>query len=100
MSRCAKVEPIVKEVLEEVPATRADDFLLVYEVYKRIMPEVSDLGFEDVMTNHKSYKLPYFESIRRTRPKLQNKYPNLLPPREVQEARRDEEEEFRAYALS
>ena len=99
MSRCAKVEPLVKEVLEEIPETRADDFLLVLEVYRRLEPEVTDLNFEEVMRNHHAYRLPYFESIRRSRPKLQNKYPNLLPPQEVQEARMEEEAEFRAYAL-
>ena len=100
MSKCAKVEPVVKKVLEEKPYTREDDFALVYEVFKEFVPNIDDLSFQDVMINHKEYGLPYFESVRRTRPKLQNKYPELLPPQQVQEARKLEETDYRNYALS
>ena len=99
MSKCAKVEPIVKRVLEEKPYTRDDDFLLVYEVYKMFIPTLDYLSFQDVMINHKSYGLPYFESVRRTRPKLQNKYPELRSSKQVQEARKLEEADYREYAL-
>ena len=100
MSKCAKVEPVVKKVLEEKPYTREDDFALVYEVFKEFVPNLDDLSFQDVMINHKEYGLPYFESVRRTRPKLQNKYPELLPSQAVQEARKLEEVDYRTYALS
>lgn len=100
MSKCAKVEPIVKKVLEEKPYTREDDFALVYEVFKEFLPNLDELSFQDVMFNHKEYGLPYFESVRRTRPKLQNKYPELLPSKEVQEARKLEESDYRSYTLS
>jgi hypothetical protein len=95
-----KVEPIVKKVLEEKPYTREDDFTLVYEVFKEFLPNIDELSFQDIMLNHKEYGLPYFESVRRTRPKLQNKYPELLPPQTVQEARKLEETDYRTYALS
>ena len=100
MSKCARVEPIVKKVLEEKPYTREDDFALVYEVFKEFLPNIDELSFQDIMLNHKEYGLPYFESVRRTRPKLQNKYPELLPPQAVQEARKLEEKDYRTYALS
>ena len=100
MSKCSRVEPIVKKVLEEKPYTREDDFVLVYEVFKEFLPNIDELSFQDIMLNHKEYGLPYFESVRRTRPKLQNKYPELLPPQAVQEARKLEETDYRTYALS
>lgn len=100
MSKCVKVEPIVKKVLAEKPYTREDDFALVYEVFKEFLPNIDELSFQDVMFNHKEYGLPYFESVRRTRPKLQNKYPELLPPQSVQDARKLEEAEYKVYALS
>ena len=99
MSRCAKVEPAVKEILENIPETRSDDFRLLYEVYKKFLPELDTLSFKDVMLYHKELGLPYFESVRRSRPKLQREYPNLLPPEEVQAAREELEEDYRAYAL-
>lgn len=100
MSKCAKVEPIVKKVLEEKPYTREDDFMLVYEVFKEFLPNIDNMSFKEIMENHKEYGLPYFESVRRTRPKLQNKFPELLPSKEVQEGRKLEEADYRSYALS
>jgi hypothetical protein len=100
MSKCAKVEPVVKKVLTEKPYTREDDFMLVYEVYNEFLPNLSSMSFEDVMKNHKGYGLPYFESIRRTRPKLQNKFPELLPSEETQIGRKLEEADYKSYALS
>lgn len=100
MSKCAKVEPIVKKVLTEKPYTREDDFMLVYEVYKEFLPSIDTMSFQEIMINHKEYGLPYFESVRRTRPKLQNKFPELLPSEETQKGRKLEEADYRSYALS
>lgn len=100
MSRVKKVEPVVLEVLKENVDARGDDFILVYEVYKKINPNVELYSFQRVMLEHKSLGLPYFESVRRTRPKLQNKYPELLPPQPVVEARKSEEADYRDYALN
>lgn len=100
MSRCSKVEPVVKKVLTEKPYTRDDDFLLIYEVYKEFLPDLDNMSFKDVMLNHKDYKLPYFESVRRTRPKLQNQYPELLSSKQVQEGRKMLEPDYEEYARS
>lgn len=100
MSKCAVIEPMVKRVLEENPATREDDFTLVYEVFKKFVPNIDELSFKEVMMNHKHYKLPYFETVRRTRPKLQNMYPELQPSSNVLKGRQLEEVDCRNYALS
>ena len=100
MSKCAKVQPIVKKVLEENFDTRSDDFMLIYEVYKVFLDNIDNVGFKDIMLNHKEYNLPYFESIRRTRQKLQSKFPELLPPESVQQGRKLEEADYKSYALS
>ncbi len=99
MNRCVKVEPKVKEILETIPETRADDFLLIYEVYRLILPDIDNYSFSEVMLHHRELGLPYFETIRRSRPKLQNKYPELRPSIDVQIAREELEEEYRDYAL-
>ena len=90
MSKCWKVQPIVKKVLEENFDTRSDDFMLVYEVYKVFLNNIDNVGFKDIMLNHKEYNLPYFESIRRTRQKLQSKFPELLPPESVRQGRKSD----------
>ena len=100
MSRCSKVEPIVRKVLEEKPFTRDDDFLLVYHVFKEFLPDIAIYKFQDIMFNHKAYGLPYFESVRRTRQKLQSKCPELASSERVRKAREAEEPDYIEYALS
>ena len=99
MKRLYKVEEIVKGILEEDEETRGDDFLLINEVYKKINPEVEDMSFAEVMTKHKSLRLPYFETVRRTRQKLQADNEELRPPQEVQDARLNETTEYIEYAI-
>lgn len=100
MSRCSKVEPIVKKVLEEEPYTREDDFLLVYEVFRKFLPDIEKYDFKEIMLHHRDYGLPYFESVRRTRQKLQSKYPELESSKRTQRGRKLEEADYKSYALS
>ena len=68
---------IVKKVLNEHPETRDSDSKLICWVYSITNPEVLELSFSKVMWNSKFYNLPSFETIRRTRQKLQHDYPEL-----------------------
>ena len=68
---------IVKKVLNEHPETRDSDSKLICWVYSITNPEVLKLSFSKVMWNSKFYNLPSFETIRRTRQKLQHDYPEL-----------------------
>lgn len=100
MSKLVKIEPIVKEVLEQYEDSRNDNFVLIYRVYKEINEDLvlRELFFE-VMMNHKEYGLPSFEGITRARRKLMNEYPNLKPMKVVQKARKEEEVVYREYAM-
>ncbi len=99
MSKLVKLEPVVRRVLEEVKETRADDFLLVAEVYYRLVPESINMPFSVVMLGHKTLGLPYFESIRRTRQKLQATYEELRPDKKVQDERINKTAEYIDYAI-
>ena len=97
MARIAKVQEIVHNILIDKPETRADDFLLVAEVYA---PLVGDgVTLKTALKWHKVFGLPSFASIVRARRKLQKKYPELVN-KETAEIRAQEEEEYRAYALN
>ena len=76
MARARKVQPIVFEVLQAHPETRADDHILVLEVFKRFISE--DMTFSTVLERHLELGLPSFASILRARRKLQSKYPELV----------------------
>lgn len=99
MNRIYKVEDIVKEVLEEHISTRADDFELIAYVYDKIKPNVGEFTFNSVMLNHKELGIPYFETVRRTRQKLQAQYEYLRPNKDVQIARINKEADYINYAL-
>lgn len=98
MNKLKRVENAVKQVLEEVEAARSDDFLLVAEVYYRLVPECINMPFAAVMLGHRSMKLPYFESIRRTRQKLQAKYEELKPSEDKQRKRVEESARYIEYS--
>lgn len=71
------LQTVVKEVLREHKDARDDDFHAIGWVYKALKPEVMNMPFKAVMWNHKQLELPSFETIRRTRQKLQHDYPEL-----------------------
>lgn len=97
MNKLYKVEPVVLELLNEVPETRGNDTLLQKEVMLRLNPAIADMPFTYVMDHRRELGLPPFESIRRSRAKLQSKYEDLKPCVEIQEARAEQEEEYLEY---
>lgn len=98
MSKIKVIEPLVKNILEENPEARKDDFKLIAEVYYRLNKEIGKLSFNVVMLGHKELKLPSVESITRARRKLQANYEYLRPDKKIEELRAKEKTEFRRYA--
>lgn len=97
MARISNVQPLVLKALIDKPETRADDYLLVLEVYKHFICE--DMSIKAVLEHHIELGLPSFASIARCRRKLQKKYPETVS-KAAAEMRAKEEEEFIAYALN
>lgn len=97
MARIQKVQPIVYEALLNCPEARADDYILVLEVYKHFISV--EMSIKTVLEHHIELGLPSFASIIRTRRKLQEKHPELV--NETAAAMREgEEKEYKAYALN
>ena len=69
---------VVKGVLEEIPASRDDDFVLIAEVIKRIEGEKLDkLSGHDLIDKFLTGKYGAFESLTRSRRKWQENVPRL-----------------------
>ena len=98
MSNIRKLETVVKAVLEQKKETRDDDFLLVAYVCRIINPNIAGETFTMVLTNHKEYHLPSFESITRARRKLQAEHEHLKSSARMQAIRANEEEDYIDYA--
>lgn len=68
---------IVKQVLIDHKDARDDDFRVIGWVIKQAKSEVMSMPFSYVLWNSKGLGLPSFETIRRTRQKVQHDNPEL-----------------------
>lgn len=71
MDTLNKMKEKVTFLLETYPKLRDDDFLLIGAVYSQFYNVEHSDSFLDVMKHHDEKHLPSFESIRRTRQKVQ-----------------------------
>ena len=88
---------LVKHILETIPETRNSDTLLYYRVCDAVDSQSLGLSFGYVLLSMKDLKIPGFETVRRSRQKLQATYPELAG-KEVEGHRMMNEEIFREYA--
>ena len=98
MNNIKKTSDIVKEILKYVPQTRNNDMLLYYEVCKAIDKTVLKLPFWVVILDLKGHGIPPFETVRRTRQKVQQCCPELAACEDVKAMRTVQEEKYKSYA--
>ena len=92
---------IVKHILTEKPNTRNSDNDLIVEVLNFIEPGITTEPFEVVIKQcHINGKFPTLETIRRTRQKIQETYPELAPTEEVEGLRVFQEHKFFDFAIT
>lgn len=95
MARISIIEPLVENILNDIPTTRSDDFILILEVLKTFVTPT--LSLEAVFKNHVQLGIPSLETITRCRRKVQEKNPSLYEERS-KKIRQQEEEKFKNYA--
>lgn len=103
MKKLRTVESIVRPILEQNEEARNDDmvlYLLVCNDCIRHFHGAGTVTFEDIMRNYKAFQIPCFESVRRTRQKLQAALPGLGCTPETRRARKKSESSYKEYALS
>ena len=104
MPNLKNLTELVHIILDHYPQTRNSDGLLWLKVLESqaydkgidlrmlsvpyFLPRIAEMGFSP------------FESVRRTRQKLQATYPNLSADESVQDFRMENEKEYRAFARS
>jgi hypothetical protein len=96
------ISNLVKTILETNPQTRNSDSLLYLKVLEHVAIQkgldLSTFSVPYFLIHMNLYNFPCFESVRRTRQKIQNQYPELKGCEAVQEARAENEQIFRQYA--
>ena len=93
---------IVKAILEEDEQARNSDsflYLKVLDVYgEKNGIDIKSMSITTFLLHLREYGFPPFESVRRTRQKIQEQCPHLAACDKVQAMRDEREAEFWAYA--
>ncbi len=105
MNNPNKIENQVLSVLKENKEARNDDMKLYLLVcnryYERITgKEIGSMPFAVIMNCYKELHLPHFESVRRTRAKLQSMYPEVDCDPAVRKGRNRCQGMYQTYARS
>lgn len=99
-SELKQVKNIVCDILKNYPMARDCDSYLYMRVVKRLNPTAAEKPFEEVILNLKDLGLPCFETVRRTRQKIQAENPKLRASDFVQDCRTANEEVYSKFATS
>ena len=98
MENLKTIEGKVKSVLQENEDARNDDMVLYLALCNLYLKDAGAMPLAQILLNHKGLGLPSFESVGRTRRKLQEKYPELLGSTRVRRLRTAGEKAYRRYA--
>lgn len=87
------IKKTVHKILKEDPYAREDDWYLIQQVVIALVPGNSGTAFGTILTEMK-YQGISFEAITRARRKIQEQYPELRAKKDIEKARREEEENY------
>jgi len=94
---------VVKKILETDEQSRNSDSFLYFKVLEhygnRTGVDIHNMSVPHFLLNMSHLGVPPFESVRRTRQKVQAAYPWLTSNKKVAEFRSANEQIYRAYAL-
>ena len=98
MKDLKSVEKKVRAILEKNEDARNDDMVLFLSLCNTCLKDAGALPLAEIMTQYKYLGLPSFESVSRTRRKVQARYPELVGSRSIQKLRSTGEKAYRKYA--
>jgi hypothetical protein len=103
MTDLKTIQGLVQALLEQDPKCRNCDgylYLRVLFTYaKKNNINLDAMSISDFLMNHHGNDFPIFESVRRSRQKLQQHRPDLSASEAVEGFRAENEAQFRAYAM-
>ena len=98
MRNLKTIEKKVKAILEKNGDARNDDMVLYLALCNVCLKDAGAMPLAEIMTQHKYLGLPSFESVSRTRRRLQARHPELLGSLPVQAKRMAGEKAYRRYS--
>jgi hypothetical protein len=104
MDNIRNTAKLVKEVLLNDKMARNSDNYLYYIICKAKLKglgiDIKSLSLQDGLLHRSEYGLPAFETVRRSRQKIQADNPALAGTAEIEAIRMIREESFREFARS
>lgn len=104
MSRLQNTKALVKSILENDRQARNSDSYLYLKILKRISDErgtdFQNIPVTDFLVNMDALGVPPFESVRRSRQKVQAEFPYLAADDEIQVFRAENEQIYRDFAVT
>lgn len=101
MNEIYNVAKLVREALENYPQARNSDNFLYYIICKDQLAKkgfaIEDINLSDGLLHRQVFGLPNYETVRRTRQKIQEKCHWLASVPEVEAARIENEKEVRDF---
>lgn len=98
MKNIRNTSVIVQGILERHPKTRNSDNLLYIKVVESINSDLIYKPMKEVLLHAKAYGIPPFESVRRSRQKLQAEFPELRAKKEIEAEREINQHIVKSYA--
>lgn len=98
MNNIKRTSDLVKQILIEDETARNSDTFLYLQVCHHLNPSALEKPFWQVLSGLKTYNLPNFETVRRTRQKIQADFPELASSERIKGMRAEKEQEFREFA--
>ena len=102
MESIRNTSELVRMALEANPKTRESDTYLYYVICKGLLKakgvDIAKISLKEGLLHRKEYNLPNYETVRRTRQKLQSENPELAGTEEIEVLRTIQEERYRNYA--
>lgn len=100
LEQIKNVTDTVEYMLENKPITRNSDDVLYREVCRFYNPSILKISMMEFLNRREELGCPNFETVRRSRQKIQSQRPELKADKPVKEKRKANEEVFREYAVS
>lgn len=98
MDSLKTIEGKVKAILQRNEDARNDDMVLYLALCNLYLEDAGNMPLAQILTNYRELGLPSFESVGRTRRKLQERHPELLGSLRKQKIRAAGEKVYRKYA--
>jgi len=102
MQKILNTSKLVKMALTVCPETRNSDSYLYLKVIEQQAidkgMDIRTIPLPHFLENYQKWGFAPFETVRRTRQKIQAEFPELASTEKVAELRADREEIFREYA--